>query len=66
MLQSITELAVFRIKNPQVYEAIHLLIHNGQCQNIPELLDIFEVLLEVGVINHADYMKMTTKIKDYI
>ena len=42
------------------------LVHKGHCQNVPELLDMLNVLLEADEISQADYMKTTCKIKDYL
>ena len=42
------------------------LIHKRQRQNILELLDMLEVLLEVGVMDQADYIKMIKKIKAFL
>ena len=42
------------------------LLHKGRRENVPELLDMLDVLLETGEITRADYMKTTNKIKGYL
>ena len=42
------------------------LIQKGRRQNVPELLNMLNVLLESDVINQADYEKMSNRIKGYL
>ena len=42
------------------------LIQKGRRQNVPELLNILNVLLESDVVNQADYVKMNNRIKGYL
>ena len=50
----------------ECFKSLHFhLVHKGHRQNIPELLNMLDILLEAGEITRTEYAKWTDEINGY-